>query len=573
MVSRESRADTWTQLHEPWDVVVVGGGITGAGILAEAAKHGLRSLLLEQRDFAWGTSSRSSKLVHGGLRYLKQGRIGLTRASVREREQLLREVPGLVEPIGFLWATYEGSHPGRWLFEAGLSLYDLLALRWSHRYYEQADFQMLVPRLSSEGLSGGFQYSDAQTDDARLVLRVIHEAVRDGAVALNYARVTSLAWQDGDIKGVRVQDELSQKKAEVACSNVINATGAWADALRADTGAAPELRLLRGSHIVFPHWRLPVAQAVSFAHPYDGRPVFVLPWEGTTLVGTTDVDHEEDLSKEPCISGDEIAYLMAAVDAHFPSYEIRLGDIMTSFAGVRAVVDTGAADPSEESRDHVIWRDGNLLTVTGGKLTTFRTTARDALSHLEKAFPQLARPHRDSPLFSSQTGELDRGGQLDETSQARLWGRYGPEAASLVAAAHEGELEEVPGTRFLWAELRWAARHEAVVHLDDLLLRRVRLGLILPRGGATHVERFREICQAELGWNHSRWEQEWEDYCHLIERCYLIPPDSPVADWPARVEQDKQPSTSDRERVWLLYGPLIALIAALVSWLWLRNRD
>jgi glycerol-3-phosphate dehydrogenase len=192
MWNADWRERVWSQLDQPWDLIIIGGGITGAGILREAVRLNLRALLVEQRDFAWGTSSRSSKLVHGGFRYLKEGRIFLTRASVQERERLLEEGPGLIDPLGFLLTVYEGDSPGRWTFEAGLSIYDLLALHWGHRYYSSEDFQMLAPHIAQKGLEGGFRYGDAQTDDARLVLRVIREAVKHGGMALNYVKADAL---------------------------------------------------------------------------------------------------------------------------------------------------------------------------------------------------------------------------------------------------------------------------------------------------------------------------------------------------------------------------------------------
>ncbi|MDI7275922.1 MAG: FAD-dependent oxidoreductase, partial [Anaerolineae bacterium] len=258
MWQRDWRNTLWSRIDEPWDLVIVGGGITGAGILREAARLGLRALLVEQRDFGWGTSSRSSKLVHGGLRYLKEGKLRLTRKSVRERERLLEEGPGLIDPLGFLLATYRGDRPGRWTYKVGLSIYDLLALQWSHRHYSATDFQMLAPRLASGGLSGGFRYGDAQTDDARLVLRLIHEAVADGGAAINYVAAGELLMRQGRVVGARLRDAVSGSEAEVRARVVVNATGAWADRLRAQVGAEPRMRPLRGSHLIFPAWRFPV---------------------------------------------------------------------------------------------------------------------------------------------------------------------------------------------------------------------------------------------------------------------------------------------------------------------------
>jgi glycerol-3-phosphate dehydrogenase len=320
------REDIWKKLEEetaPWDILIIGGGITGAGILREAVRLGLKALLIEQCDFSWGTSSRSSKLVHGGFRYLKQGKVLLTRASVLEREHLLHEAPGLIDPLGFLMTIYKGDFPDRLTMKLGLSVYDLLALRWDHAHYSPQDFQMLAPHINRKQLKCGFRYGDAQTDDARLVLRLLREAAAEGGVALNYARVEELlVEQYGDdqpvqVRGVLVRDQENGSTLTVKARVVVNATGAWADYLRGQVKAPPRIRPLRGSHLIFPAWRLPVAQAITCWHPYDGRPVFVFPWEGVTLVGTTDIDHTQSLENEPAISPDEVAYLMAGVESLF----------------------------------------------------------------------------------------------------------------------------------------------------------------------------------------------------------------------------------------------------------------
>ncbi len=517
------RERAWSRLDEPWDVLVVGGGITGAGILREATRAGLRAVLVEQRDFAWGTSSRSSKLVHGGLRYLREGRLGLTRASVAERERLLAEGPGLVERLGFLLATYDGARPGRLTYSAGLGVYDLLALRWSHQHYETDDFRMLAPHIAERGLQGGFRFGDAQTDDARLVLRVVREAVAAGAVAINYAAVDGLLREHGAVAGAHVTDRERNVSTTVRARVVVNATGAWADRLRAEVGAEPRIRPLRGSHLTFPAWRLPVAQAVSYAHPKDRRPIFFMPWEGVTLVGTTDVDHEAPLDEEPAASAAEFGYLLAAIEAEFPSLRITAADALASFAGVRPVIGTGKADPSKESRDHAVWDESGLLTVTGGKLTTFRPMARDALKAMRRHLPGLALPPRDSPVLDPVSAELPPVRPLDAEGRRRLLGRFGADAPALVAAAAAGELAAIPGTRAPWAELRWAARAEGVVHLDDLLLRRSRLGLVLPGGGEELLPDLERVCRDELAWDRARWAAERERYLALWRDHYSLP--------------------------------------------------
>ncbi|MDZ4164818.1 MAG: glycerol-3-phosphate dehydrogenase/oxidase [Smithellaceae bacterium] len=533
------RDKIWSTLEQPWDILIIGGGITGAGILREAARLGLRVLLVERRDFGWGTSSRSSKLVHGGLRYLKEGKIGLTRASVRERDRLLEEGAGLIDPMGFLLATYKGDRPGRWTYQTGLAIYDLLALQWTHQYYSPQDFEMLAPHLAQKGLKGGLCYGDAQTDDARLVLRLIQEAAAEGGVALNYVAAQELLFDETGQKatGARLQDMEQNRSANAYARVVINATGAWADAVRRQMNASSRLRPLRGSHLIFPAWRLPAAQAISFLHPIDRRPVFIFPWEGITLVGTTDLDHDQPLDDEPRISAREVAYLMAAVEAEFPSLRLTLDDVLATFSGVRPVINTGQTDPSKESRDHVIWEERGLLTVTGGKLTTFRLIALDALKAARRYVPNMPPAVSAAPVLNPAI--MPEINHPDKTLRRRLMGHYGKDASALIAAAFPGELEPIPGAKTLWAELRWAARAEGVVHLDDLLLRRVRLGLLLPEGGKAFLPAIRAICQPELGWDDAKWQKEESAYLALWNACYSLPAPENIPDWRTMLAQAK----------------------------------
>lgn len=516
-----ARADLPALLARPWDVLIVGGGITGAGILLEAARRGLRALLVEQYDFAWGTSSRSSKLVHGGLRYLKEGRFALTREAVHEREGLLRAAPGLVEPQSFAFGDYRGRKPGRRTFLLGLAIYDRMAGQRARHYFDRDEFRALVPNAADDGLEGGICYQDAKTDDARLVLRVLQEAHAHGGVAVNYLGTRSLLRADGRVAGALLCDELDGRTYPVTARATISATGAWADALRTPAGARPRLRPLRGSHLVLPAWRLPLAQAVSLMHPHDGRPVFAFPWEGATLVGTTDIDHGGAMNGEAAITPEELDYLLAALHYQFPSARLAANDVIATFAGVRPVIDTGKADPSKEARDHALWLEDGLLTVTGGKLTTFRAIALDALKAARPLLPGWHDSLAPWPVFITPAPRYDR--RLPPGQAQRLAGRYGEQVAALIAAAGQDELTVIPGTQTLWAQLRWAARHEAVCHLDDLLLRRTRIG-ILTRGNGRHLlERVRVICQPELGWSDARWQAEMAAYLALCERHYGLP--------------------------------------------------
>ena len=525
-MGRGWRDRAWARLEEgPFDVLVVGGGITGAGIARRAAQAGLRTALVDKGDLAAGTSAWSSKLVHGGLRYLAHLQLGVVRESVRGREALLRAAPGLVEELGFLMPVARGSSPGRVMMEGGLAAYDLLAHRRTHRRLRGGELELLAPRVRDMELVAAFRYGDAWTDDARLVFRVAMDAVAAGAVLLTYAEVQELLQgPEGDVVGVRVVDRASGtegRSAEVRAAAVVNATGAWADRLRARVGAAARLRPLRGSHLLFPTWRFPVAQAVSYPHPFDSRPVFAYPWESVTLVGTTDVDHPDDPDEGTRISPAEADYLLAWARHVFPSLDLLATDVHATFAGVRPVIGSGKADPSAESRDHACWEEAGMLTVTGGKLTTFDAVARDALATLKPRFAgrtlgaaglDAATPPLD-PLPEERSVVDDELALLPPALRRRLAGRHGAAAPALVeAAADRRELEPIPGTPDPWAALRWAARAEGVMHLDDLLLRRVRLGLLLPGGGAAHLARIRSIVAPELGWDDARWAAEEAAY-------------------------------------------------------------
>ncbi|MFZ5651592.1 MAG: glycerol-3-phosphate dehydrogenase/oxidase [Bacillota bacterium] len=515
----QKRESVLESLNSPWDAIIIGGGITGAGILREAAGAGLRCLLLEQRDFAWGTSSRSGKLVHGGLRYLRQGQVKTTWHSVRQREKMLRDFEGLVEHLGFLLPTYRGGRFSPVMLQAGLAIYDLIALRRSRRRCSPEKIALLAPALKAEGINGCFWYRDARTDDARLVLRVISDGVRLGGAALNYARVEDiLIKKSGRVRGVHLRDVLTGRSVEVRSQVVINATGAWAGNIRSPAGSRPRLRPLRGSHLVFPRWRFPLALAVNLIHPGDGRPLYVFPWEGVTLLGTTDLDHHHPLSEEPRISPGEGQYLLDAVRHYFPSLDLTGNDALSTFSGVRPVVDTGKKDPSKESRDHAVWCDNGLITVTGGKLTTFGLLAGEALAHARKYLNSPAKPSAGDRKTGSCGLPAPEG--VDGASIKRLSGRYGPDAEEIIKCSLPGDLTTLPGTETLWAEIRWAAGQEGAAHLDDIMLRRTRLGILAPEGGAHILPRIREAVQPAAGWDDRRWEEEAGRYLDIWRNAY-----------------------------------------------------
>ncbi|MEZ5501635.1 MAG: glycerol-3-phosphate dehydrogenase/oxidase [Halioglobus sp.] len=509
-----------------WDMVVVGGGIIGAGVLREAARRGLRVLLVEQRDFAWGTSSRSSKMVHGGLRYISHGDIRLTRDSLQERERLLREAPGLIERMGYFFTLRKGKFPGRISFGLLLSLYDRLAGIRNHRYFNKPAVQARFPGIGGKGLNGAMYYTDTVTDDARLVLRVLQDAIAAGGCALNYTRAASLLTTAGQVDGVVLENAENGERVALRCKAVINATGAWADRLRNEVNPEKRIRPLRGSHLVLPLAKLPVDDALTLFHPLDKRPVFIFPWEGTTVVGTTDLDHGDDLDEEPVISEQELEYLFQAVQALFPDHQLTRDDIISTWSGVRPVIGSDdARDPSKERRDHAVWNDNGLVTVSGGKLTTFRLIALDAINAAAPSLEEMKSREADDAVFQSPGVTADELGIADRQWAQRLIGRYGRHTRALLAQAGEAERQPIGDTAFCLAECRWAARHEAVVHLDDLLLRRTRLGSLLRNGGESLFADLEPICAKELHWDKARWQSELARYRAIWRKYYYLPGD------------------------------------------------
>ena len=521
------RQQVWQELDQEWDILIIGGGITGAGILRRAVHAGYKTLLVEGADFSSGTSSKSSKLIHGGFRYLRNKQFSVTRESVREREWLLKEARNLVTPLGFLMPCPNDDKQIQ-QFALGVVIYDLLAPKWKHSRLSKSQILQKCSTLDAERLECGFLYYDALMDDARMVLRLIEESVASGGSAINYAKATSLLKDtSGKVRGAVVSDQSIEKLGdkEVKARVVINASGPWSDEVRAGIQAPERLRKLRGSHLVFSRQRLNLPYAVTLLHPKDNRAMFAIPWEGVSLVGTTDLDHPWSPSQsEPYISQAEISYILEAANATFPSLELNPSDIISTFAGLRPVINTGQADPSKESRAHVVWQESGLITVTGGKYTTFRIMAEEALQIAQPSLPHLAGLERRKPYFASLS--TDKPSQeVDLASWHHLCGRYGADANQIIEGAAAGENNPINGLVNLWSELRWAARNGAVEHLDDLLLRRVRLGILQPDGASGIIQRVREIVQPELGWDDERWQAEYSRYRDIYNQAYSPSPD------------------------------------------------
>jgi glycerol-3-phosphate dehydrogenase len=340
--------------------------------------------------------------------------------------------------------------------------------------------------------------------------------VKQGGTAINYARAEKVLKADGRVCGIVLRDTApgATRTAEVKAKAVISATGAWADDLRRELGQQKRLRKIRGSHLTFRADRLPLPEAVSLLHPRDQRAVFAIPWEGVTILGTTDVDHGT-LDEEPAISQAETEYLLEAVKKAFPGSEIGAKDVITTFSGVRPVIDAGKKDPSKESREHAIWREDGLTTITGGKLTTFALMARDVLLAVQDQIGEIGDVPR---IFEPNVEGLSWPTEMTEPERVRLLGRYGTEAGAI--ARDKDGAKRIGGSIVHASELRHAAKNEGIVTLSDLFLRRARIGLLLPKGGMDHLAEIRAIVQPELGWDDAKWTTELAAYEQTWKKAY-----------------------------------------------------
>jgi len=524
MLNRTWREQTWSDLDQPWDIIVIGGGITGAGIFNMAAQKGLKVALVEASDFAFGTSSRSSKLVHGGIRYLKNHQFDVVRESVKERERLIRESDRLVDPIAFIFPSYEDNIHDTRMMKLGVIVYDLLAPKWQHRNLDKMDIKDALPALNGNGLLGGVEYFDSLVDDSQLVLRVIMDGIRYGGSAINYAKVVDFCKSNkGKVEGVLLQDEtgrLSSSQKELHANVVINATGPWSDQLRDKLDGKPKLRRLRGSHLIFSQELIPLNAAVTMLHPQDNRALFAIPWEGRTMIGTTDLDHDlyED---ETRITTSEVYYLLEAARHAFPNFPVAEEDILSTFSGLRPVINNNAPTPSKESRAHRFWEENGLVTIAGGKLTTFRVMASDVLNFCRDRLPNRPKFNHRAPCFIHPKPLTNQ--SLSNPDWIMMAGRLGEDVNPFFNNADPDDLNPINPMLEFWAELAWAAKNEAVVHLDDLLLRRVRMGLLLPNAGLNYVDRIRQLVQEPLGWSNEKWEAELKRYQNIWREIYYLP--------------------------------------------------
>jgi glycerol-3-phosphate dehydrogenase len=522
-------------VERPLDVLVVGGGITGAGIARDAAMRGFRTALVERADFAAGTSGRSSRLIHGGLRYLEHGALRLVFEASRERRILLRIAPHLVWPQPFLLPVFAGGRVPAWKLAAGFVLYDALALLRNvktHRWLSKRALLRIEPGLRTGGLLGGVRYYDAQCDDARLTLANVRAAHQAGALVANYVVVESFEVADGRVRGARVLDVMTGARFAIRAHVVINATGPWSDSVRRDGRTL--LRPTKGAHVAVPRLRLGNHSAVTLLSPVDGRVMFVLPWGDLAYIGTTDTDYAGDPDGARVDDAD-VVYLLRSANAVFPAARLQPSDVVSGWAGVRPLLrPPDQRSPAAVSREHQILEDPGLLSVVGGKLTTYRAMAAEVVDRTAAVLhgldgrpippraptDRVALPGGETANLALLVAELENEGLPHATAEyvVRLHGAEAPAVARLARSSPSLAQPIVPGHPALRAQLVHATRRELALTLTDLLLRRTHVFFEVPGHAVAEAPALAELVGAELGWNATRQASELAAYVAEVSR-------------------------------------------------------
>ena len=514
------------QALQPVDLLVIGGGITGAGIARDAALRGLDVVLVEKNDLASGTSSRSSKLIHGGLRYLEHLEFALVFEAVRERTRLRELAPHLCSPTPFLFPVYKGIGLGMTALRAGLNLYDALSLfrvYKRHKTYNADQALQVEPGLSPEDLQGCAVYYDSRTDDARLTVESALGAHNAGATILSYTRVESLLRdEEGHVQGVRLHDVLDELDFELTARTVVSAVGPWTDQIRGPERQA-FMRPTKGVHIVVERSRLPVRHAVVLPN-HDNRILFAIPWSHHTVLGTTDTDHDGSLDEIAAKRAD-IDYILEVTNRMFPDADLKPDDVVSTWAGLRPLVaDPDAISASDVSREHIInTEDDGLIVIAGGKLTTYRSMAEEVVDKVARV---LKREHSRN-AGPCRTDELPLPGALeehenplialDEEVETHLKQRYGTRWAKVGMIAENDPLlagRIVPGLPDIWAELHYSVESELCYTPSDFLRRRTQLLLrTRDQGMGVAPETARRMAEL-LGWNEEQTKSRLEEYAH-----------------------------------------------------------
>lgn len=486
----------------PFDVLIVGGGITGAGIARDAALRGFSVALVERDDFAGGTSSRSSRLIHGGVRYLEHGYLKLVFEASRERRTLLRIAPHLVRPLQFTWPVYRGSRIPRWKLRAGLALYDALATFRNvgrHRGLSRDAVLAAEPTLATDGLTGGATYWDAATDDAALTLANVLDAQAAGAVVLNHAGLQLLVLERDRVVGALVRDELSGELVRVRATVVVNATGPWTDAIRRMEDPSTPAAVLgtKGVHIAVPANRVGNRAAVTMLSPVDGRVMFCLPGVDQTIIGTTDT-HTDARPGQVRANRDDVAYLLASANGFFPRAQLGPRDVIAAWAGIRPLVSSGnTGDPASASREHAISiGPSGVVAISGGKLTTYREIAEQVVDVVSK--------------------RLGRSGRSCTTAVVRLRGAERPPVF--------GQLFEpiVQGRPWTFSDATHAVERELACTLSDIMVRRTKIAFSSRDHGIPAASRVAAAVARHVGWDAAECARQVELYRDEVARLFTV---------------------------------------------------
>ena len=528
------RAELTELVAQPADLLVIGGGITGAGIARDAAMRGLRTILVEQNDLGSATSSHSSRLIHGGLRYLEQGAFRLVFEASRERRILLAIAPHLVRPLPFIFPIHRKGRLFFWRLTAGMWLYDVLAVfrnvRW-HRMLGKRGVLRSEPLLRAMDLVGGARYYDAQCDDARLVLATARSAILHGALVSNYMRVEQLEVVDGRVRGARVTDQLTGEHGVIRATTVVNATGPWCDRIRRleYPHALPLLRPTKGAHVIVPRARIGHTNALTITSPIDDRVMFILPWGELSIIGTTDTD--TTVSPDALtVDDDDVLYLLRSANAYFPNARLTEEDVVGRYAGLRPLLagDDGKS-ASKVSREHQIIQGPNgMWTIAGGKLTTYRSMAAEMVNAVTlelkksfgRAYHQKAATDREA-LPGGEAADLSefrRAGQelgLAPLTVDHVVSHFGTEAAAIFNLGRDDRslLEPIhPDHVAIRAEVIHCVRRELARTIADLLVRRIHLFYETRDKGAAAVPVVADLMQGELGWSEEEKSRQIGQY-------------------------------------------------------------
>lgn len=523
--------------RDKFDLLIIGGGITGAAVARDAALRGIRTALVERDDFGSGTSSRSSRLIHGGIRYLEYYQFKLVFEACSERCVMRQIAPRLVRPLPFLYPLYLGQKPAPWKLRMGLMLYDVLGLFRNvqrHRWLRPPEVREREPMVAGRGLLGAARFYDAQTDDARLTLITVKAAHRHGAVVVNHAPAVDLMKARGRIVGVVIRDEIDGREIETHARVVINATGVWGDHLRRMDSAyeGTMIRPTKGAHLVIPRERLRSRHAVVFDSPRDGRHVFLIPWGDFALIGTTDTDYAQGDLSNPAAGMQDVAYLLEAMQHAFPGAQLSEQDVISTFAGLRPLI-FAPGGTYALSREHAITESpAGLITVAGGKLTTHRLMG-EQLTDLAQA--RLAEDFgadfsAESARSECRTRTPLDGAQMERTpikyvagldyhTDEHLSEVYGGDAAWIQAYVEENPALGKPiaaGRPYLMAEALYAVQHEMALTLCDVLIRRTHVLHETRDGGLDNASAVVEVMAPRLGWDEAEIECQMADYAKQV---------------------------------------------------------